>query len=139
MKLFRSFAVVAALGSSVLAVPAWADQPKETKKEPEKKEVDAANVTKWLAFFDQVVDVVVANKDTCDKMATDLDGLFTRNVDLIKIANEAKAKGMKLPKDAQDHMMTGIKKMGPAMQACMKNEKVKAAFARFDGKDAKKK
>ena len=137
MKLLRSLAIAATLAGGVSV--SLADEAKPTPKKEEVKEANPEDVKKFLAFFDQVVEVVVKNDKKCDQMATDLDSLFTNNAALIKMANEAKAKGQKLPKDAQDHMVAGVKKMAPAMQGCMKNEKVKAAFAKFDGKDGKKK
>jgi hypothetical protein len=123
------------LGLGLLAAPALADDKKPADTS---KEVGAEDVKKWLAFFDTVVDTVVADKGSCDKMGDDLAGLMTKNADIIKTANEHKAAGKKLPKDAQTHMLDGIKKMGGSLQPCMKNEKVKGAFDKFNDKDKKK-
>ena len=138
MKLLSTIALGLAVG---LSAPAFAEEKKAEKpaEKVESKEVDAESVKKWLAFFDEVVATVVKyDKTKCDAMGTDLDALFTKNTELIKVANEQKAKGLKLPKAAQDQMLVGVKKMGPMMKDCMKNAKVTAAFKKFDGKDGKK-
>ncbi|MBA3541503.1 MAG: hypothetical protein H0T79_17960 [Deltaproteobacteria bacterium] len=136
MKIIRTFAMLTVLATGSVASADKAPAPTPTT--PDKAaEVSADDVKKWLVFFDQVVVTVVSDKDNCDKMATDLGTLFDTNAALIATAHEHKAAGRKLPKDAQDKMLAGVKKMAPAMQKCMSNEKVKKVFERFDGKTAK--
>ncbi len=94
-------------------------------------EADKADVQKWLAFFDKIVDTVVADKDSCPKMAKDVNSLVDANKDLLDKANAAVAAGKKLPEDAQKHMMDSAKKMMPAMQKCGNDKDVQAAFMRM--------
>lgn len=134
MKLALAFVSALAL---VAPTAALADKPAE--KPAESKDVPAAYAAKYLAFFDKVVDTTVADKDDCDKMGGDLTAMFAANADLLDEANQLKKAGKKFDKAAQDHMLEGIKKMAPAINKCMVNEKVKAAFKTFSGKDDKKK
>lgn len=137
MKLIRAFAMLTILASGSLAA---ADAPAE--KAPTAApatEVGAEDVKKWLAFFDKVVETVLADKADCDKLAGDLTTLFDANAATIATAHELKAAGRKLPKSAQDHMIAGVKKMESTMQKCMTNAKVKAVFERFAGPPAKAK
>src|SRR5258706_5046862 len=98
---------------------------------PKADELAATEVTKWMAFFDKLVDAVVGNATACDKMAGDVGGLIDRNRDALTLARTARAQHKKLPLAAQQHMMDGVKKMMPGMQNCGDNEKVQAAFARL--------
>src|SRR4051812_48603910 len=134
MKLIRTISLSLALATSIS--PAFADDAKKPAapapapaagKEPSKADVD-----KFLAFFDKLVDTVVADKDACPKMATDVNKLIDANQDLLKMGAEAKAKGMQLPKDAQDHMMASTKKMMGGMQKCGNDPEVQKAFQRLD-------
>lgn len=100
---------------------------------PSGAEVNQADVDKFLAFFDKIVDAVVADKDNCPKMATDINGLIDANKDLLAMANEAQKSGKKLPKSAEQHMMASAQKMGPAMQKCQSDKAVQAAFMRMAG------
>ena len=94
-------------------------------------DADKADVAKWLAFFDKIVDKVVADKDSCPTMAKDVNALVDANKDLLEKANAAVAAGKKLPEDAQKHMMDSAKKMMPAMQKCGNDKDVQAAFMRM--------
>jgi hypothetical protein len=127
MKLIRSISMSLALAAAVS--PAYAD---DKKAPPANNDVAKADIDKFLAFFDKIVDVVVQNKDNCDKMAADVNTLIDANADLLQMAADAKAKGKELPKEAKDHMMASAGKMMGAMQKCQTNEKVKAAFMRLD-------
>jgi AMMECR1 domain-containing protein len=109
------------------------DAPKDAKAKP-LTEQEQKDIKTFLAFFDKLVDVVVGAKEDCDKIATGVNGLVDKSKDVIALAAKAKASGMQLPKDAQDHMMASMQKMMPAMQKCSTNDKVKAAFGRLDGK-----
>ena len=124
-----------ALGSSFGHV-ARAEEAKP--KSPDPKAVSAADTEKYLAFFDKVVDTVTADKDDCNKMGDDLGGLFAANNALLEQANANKKAGQKFTKVAQDHLLGGIKKMAPAINKCMANEKVAGAFKTFAGKDTQK-
>ena len=104
---------------------AHADAPPATQMAPN-------DVTKWLAFFDKLVNTVVDTQRTCDKMAVDVNQVMETNKDAIALAKQAKATGKKLPPEAKAKMVDGVKKMMPGMQNCGQNDKVRAAFAKLD-------
>ena len=132
MKLFQTISLSLALAAT--STVALADDAKK----PATPAADApakADVDKFLAFFDKLVDAIVADADDCPKMAKDINGLVDGNADIMKRAAEAKAKNQQLPKDAQDHMAASVKKMMPALQKkCMQDKDVSAAFQRMQPK-----
>jgi hypothetical protein len=96
-------------------------------------EMTAAEVTKWLGFFDKlVVTVVRTSSGPCDKMAAQVNAVIEANQDAIAVARVAHAAGRRLPQPAQHHMMEGVKKMVPGMQKCGSDDKVRAAFVKLD-------
>ena len=99
---------------------------------PPAQTMTASEVTKWITFFDKLVDTVVKDQTTCDKMAVDVNAVVDAHKDAIAVAKAAKAQGRKLPPDAQQKMVDGVKKMIPGMQNCGQNEKVRGAFAKLD-------
>jgi hypothetical protein len=99
---------------------------------PPAQTMTASEVTKWITFFDKLVDTVVKDQTACDKMAVDVNAVVDANKDAIAIAKAAKQQGRKLPPDAQQKMVDGVKKMLPGMQNCGQNEKVRGAFAKLD-------
>ena len=112
--------------------PVQAAPPRPTPA-PANGEMSAGDVTKWLAFFDKLVVVVVkAQGEPCDKMAAEVSTLIDANQPAINIARNARATGKKLPPAAQERMVEGVKKMVPAMQKCGQHDKVRAAFAKLD-------
>ena len=132
MKLIRTISLSLALATSIS--PAFADEAKKPAPAPAPatNTPAKADVDKFIAFFDKLVDTVVTDKDACPKMATDVNKLIDANQDLLKMGAEAKAKGMQLPKDAQDHMMASTKKMMGGMQKCGNDPDVQKAFQRMD-------
>jgi hypothetical protein len=123
MKLVRSVSIAIALAASTASA-----QP--DKQAP--AEVTPSEARAWIQLFDKIVDTVVVNKDDCTKMATDLNVVVDANLEAIKIARDAKAKGKKLPTSAQQHMLDGMRRMVGALQKCGRDEKVAAAFQRID-------
>jgi len=95
-------------------------------------EMSAKDTQKWLTFFDKLVVVVVGSSGTCDKLATDVNNVVDTNQDAVAVARAAHAAGRKLPQAAQEHMMTGVKKMVPNLNKCGTDDKVRAAFAKLD-------
>ena len=91
----------------------------------------SADVQKFVAFFDKIVDTVVADKDDCGKMAKDLNTLIDANKDVIEAAKKAQAEGKQVPPEVRQHMMDGAKKMMAGMQKCGSDPAVKAAFDRL--------
>jgi hypothetical protein len=92
----------------------------------------AADVQKWITFFDKLVTTVVDSAGACDRMATGVNTLVDANGEAIAIARAAKQQGKKLPHAAQTRMIEGVKKMVPGMQKCGHDQKVRAAFAKLD-------
>ena len=82
-------------------------------------------------------DAVVANKDHCPQMAKAINTVIDANTDTIKMANEAKAKGKKLPQAIEDKMMARVKEMMPAMRKCGGDKDVKDATKRLEAKSDK--
>ena len=126
MKLLHTFTLALALSASV----ASADAPK--KDAPATTTATNADVKKFLAFFDKLVDTVVADKDSCPKMAKDVNALIDANQAVLDMARKAKEQGKQLPEDAKNHMMESAKKMMGAMQKCGNDKDVNAAFQRLD-------
>ena|SRR5438874_5252640 len=115
MKLFKSFSVVIVLAFGIRT--ARAD--------------DSADIKRYLAFLDKIVDTVVADQDNCTKMGTDLSALIDANKDILEIAHKARAAGKTLPPDAMKHVQDNMKKMGPGMQKCHADKTVSAALAKL--------
>ena len=100
--------------------------------QPPTNELAAADVRLWIRFFDKLVEAVASNAQNCDKMATDVTTVIDTNQASIALARDARVKGKKLPQSAQQHMLDGVKKMGPGIENCSDNAKVKAAFGKLD-------
>jgi len=127
MKLLCTIVLALALPFGVVR----ADTPKKDAP-PADNTPAKADVDKFLAFFDKLVDTIVADKADCPKMATDIGKLVDANQDLLKKAAEAKAKGQKLPQDATDHMNASKNKMVSAMmEKCAQDKAVQAALQRM--------
>jgi hypothetical protein len=120
MRIFALFVALALAGRTAVAQP---------------EHMTALEVSKWLAFFDKLVDAVVKDQDACDKMANDVAAVIDANQDSIAIARAARVAHKRLPESAQQHMLDGVKKMGPGIEKCADNEKVKAAFAKLEVKE----
>lgn len=95
-------------------------------------EVSASDAKAWIGLFDKIADAVVAHRDDCPTMASDLDAIINVNQPAIEIAREAKAAGKVLPASAQQHMIAGSRRMIGALDKCGRDDKVAAAFARLD-------
>jgi hypothetical protein len=100
--------------------------------EPAPKEMAAADVERWLAFWDKLVDTVARSQATCDKLATEVSSVIDKNKAAVAIAKTARAQGRKLPESAQQHMLDGVKQMVPVMQRCGQHDRVRSAFAKLD-------
>jgi len=114
--------------SALLLVVSLADVVRATPP----AEMPAADVTRWIAFFDKLVDTVVGNSEHCDKLASDVNGIVDRHLDVLTLARRARAAGRKLPESAQQHMLDGAKRMAPVLHNCGQYDRVRAAFARLD-------
>ena len=94
-------------------------------------EISQADADKFMVFFDKFIDTIVADKDNCPKMATDLNKLIDANADLLKKASEAQKSGKKLPKASEDHMKESSKKIGDSMNKCGADKGVQSALDRM--------
>jgi hypothetical protein len=127
MKLVMSMVIALAAASSAFAQGDKQEQPKQAPAE-----VTPNEARTWMLLFDKVVDTVVADKEDCVKMATDLNAVVDANQEAIAMARDAKAKGKKLPQAAQQHMVEGARRMLGALDKCGRDEKVGTAFRRID-------
>ena len=148
MSLIRTLTVMAALTAAPLA---WADTPKAAPAEkkadkpadkpaakaddkPGKKEpLSQATAERFIAFFDKLVDIVVANKEDCTKMAGGVNAHVDANQALLKEIADAKASNKEPPAAMKDHVMQKTKdELQPAMMAkCSQDKGVMAAFNRI--------
>ncbi len=118
MKTLRTLAVLLVLGAAAHAAPPPA-------------EMSASDVSRWLTFWDKLVETVAPQK-SCERMAGDVSSLVDHNKAAIAVVKTARQQGKKLPEAAQQHMLEGVKKMVPAMQKCGQDASVRAAFAKLD-------
>ncbi|HEY0991630.1 MAG TPA: hypothetical protein VGD80_31475 [Kofleriaceae bacterium] len=141
MSLIRTFTLLAALGA---ASPTFADTPKapaqadkkadkpadKAKKEP----LSQATADKFIAFFDKLVEIAVANKDDCTKMATAVNGHVDANQALLKEIADAKAQNKEAPQAMKDHVTQKTRdELQPAIAKCSQDKAVLTAFGRLRG------
>jgi hypothetical protein len=149
MTLIRAFTAIAvstllATGSIAGSV-ALADTPKPSAdkkadkpadKPADKKEmVSDADAQKFLAFFEKLVNIVVANQDDCVKMAAGINGHLDGNQAMIQAMNEAKNKNKDLPAAIKEKLEKKVKdEFVPALtKKCGTDKTVEAALGRMGG------
>lgn len=120
MRILSSLLLVASLSGAATAQSA------------SKTEMSSSEVSLWLGFFDKLVVTVAKPPTTCERLAIDVTAVIENNKQAVAVARSARASGKKLPEQAQQHMLDGVRKMVPAMQKCGQHDKVKAAFAKLD-------
>lgn len=130
-----------ALVSSVLCfapLSALADKPAPTPAPaPAKESISKADAERFMAFFNKLVDVIVANQDDCTKMAAGINAHLDANAALMKEMNAAENKNKDIPKEYKDKMAARVQKdMMPALQKknCMTDKGVQAAMERMSKK-----
>ena len=148
MSIIRTLTVMAALTAAPLA---WADTPKAAPAEKKadkpadkpaakaddkagkKEPLPQATAERFMAFFDKLVEIVVANKDDCTKMASAVNAHVDANQALLKEIADAKASNKEPPAAMKDHVMQKTKdELQPAMMAkCSQDKGVMAAFNRI--------
>jgi hypothetical protein len=122
------------ISTAILAASvARAEPPKPTDMPA--AEMSSADAQTWVAFLDKLVDKIVANANTCDKMASEVSAVIDENHDAIAVAEKARARHLTLPAEAQQHIIVTIRKALPAMQNCADNDKVQAALAKLEVKN----
>ena len=94
-------------------------------------------IAHFLGFFDSLVDTVVRDAQSCDQMATDVSKVIDANRGNLAMARAARDAHKRMPDVAQYHMLDGVRRMGPGLDNCSENPKVKAAFAKLDDEHAK--
>ena len=152
MKLVRTASLIIALAG---ATTVYADTPQKApadKKAPDakappakdapapapaKEEISAADAQKVLDFFNKFADAIIANKDSCPKMAVAINGVIDSNKAFIEQANKMKAENKKLPKAVEDKMGARMKEFLPIVMKCKDDKDVAAAMQRMDKPDAK--
>ena len=133
MKLLAALVLSTGLVGAALADTPAPSKPAPTKPAPAPKKdapkADAApaDVQQIVAFFDKLVDIVVADKEDCKKMAGDLNKHIDDNKALLEKAKEAQAKGQKLPDSVKEHMKKNMQRLFGAMQKCGADADVQAA------------
>jgi hypothetical protein len=127
MKFLRMIPVVLALAAGVSYADAGAGSGSASGGT-----VSDADAKRWLAFWDKLVDTVVADKDSCTKMGTDVNALIDANKDMLATAQKAKAAGKTLPPDGVQHMKDTAPKLMGAVASCYKDANVKSAFQRLN-------
>ena len=97
-------------------------------------EVSKADADKFMAFFNKIIDAVVANQTDCPKMAGALNKVMDSNADLIAAGKKAKADHKDLPKEYKDKIETRVKNdLLPALQKkCFQDKDVQKAMERAD-------
>ena len=150
MKLVRTATLIIALAG---ATTVYADTPQKAPAEkkapdakappadkaapPAKEEISAAEAQKVLDFFNKFADAIVANKDSCPKMAVGINGVIDSNKAFIEQANKMKSEGKKLPKAVEDKMGARMKEFLPMVMKCKDDKDVAAAMQRMDKPDSK--
>jgi hypothetical protein len=154
MTTIRAFTIIAALASAsaALADPAPAKKPDAPAKAPaapaapapatdkpaasKKEVVSDADAQKFLAFFDKLVSIVVANQDDCTKMAAGINGHMDANQPLIKAANDARSSNKDLPPTVKEKIEKRAKEdFVPALtKKCAQDQGVQNALMRMGAK-----
>jgi len=118
MRFFPALLLVVSLADIVAANP--------------QAEMPPADVSRWIAFFDKLVDTVIGSNESCDKLAVAVNAVIDSNHGVITLARNARASGKKLPEAAQQHMLDGARRMVPTLKKCGEHEQVRAAFGKLD-------
>lgn len=112
---------------------AYAQQPPTPMQQPPAPAVMTPNeVGRFLAFFDALVAAVVRDSQSCGQMAADVSALIDSNHDNLEAVRTARIAHKRMPQQAQYHVLDGIRRMGPGIENCSENAKVKAAFEKLD-------
>jgi hypothetical protein len=112
--------------------PAAKPDAKGDDKSGKREPLPSATAERFVAFFDKLVEIVVANKEDCAKMATAVNAHVDANQALLKEIADAKAANKEPPAAMKDHVMQKTKDdLQPAMAKCGQDKAVMAAFSRI--------
>lgn len=134
-----NLAIAAALAASAIALgaPALAEPPARPPAEkpadrPARETVPEADAQRYLAFFEKLVAIVVANQSDCAKMAAAIDAHVEANDALVKEVAVARERNKQLPPAVRAKIEKKIKdELQPALQKCVQDKAVKAALERL--------
>jgi peptidyl-prolyl cis-trans isomerase A (cyclophilin A) len=96
-----------------------------------------AQVAKLLAFFDKLMATMKASAGDCPKMGKNLDALITANVAVLREMKKLEAEGKQLPPADLKALEERFAKDATALQACLGDPSVVAAFGRLEDPDRK--
>jgi hypothetical protein len=113
-----------------VAAPAFADKPAD---KPAKEMVSDADAQRFLAFFEKLVAIVVANQNDCAKLAAAIDAHVAANEALVKQLALAREQNKQLPPVIKAKIEKRIRdEFQPALQKCLQDKAVKSALERMD-------
>ena len=134
-----TLAIVAAIAAAfALDAPALAEPPAKPPAEkpadkPARETVPEADAQRYLAFFEKLVAIVVANQRDCARMAAAIDAHVEANDALVKEVAAAKQRNKQLPPAIRAKIQQKIKdELQPALQKCLQDKAVKAALERLE-------
>lgn len=135
----RTYTAIAAMlaVAMMLAAPALAEPPAKPPAEkpidkPAREPVSDADAQRYLAFFEKLVAIVVANQNDCARMAAAIDAHVEANQALVKEVAEAKNRNKELPPAVKAKIQQKVKdELQPALQKCVQDKAVKAALERL--------
>ncbi|HEY1553043.1 MAG TPA: hypothetical protein VGG28_34670 [Kofleriaceae bacterium] len=98
----------------------------------------AADVDKFLKWFDGFADLAQADQNNCPRMGTDLNKSLDDNKAIVDAAKRAMDSGDEIPGDAADHMIDTNKRLSAAVKAkCSADANVTHAMTRLPGRNRK--
>jgi hypothetical protein len=134
VSLVASLAAVAPIAADPAKAPAADKKPAADKPADKKPDVVSdADAKRFLAFYDKLVSIVVADQDDCAKMATEISTHVDANLELIKTANAAKEHGKELPAGIKERFAKLTdEQLKPALtKKCIRDKAVQTAFEKL--------
>jgi two-component sensor histidine kinase len=129
MRALRSLTLLFALAGASTA------HAEDKKPQP----LSAEHAGKLLAFVNELVDTSVKHAGNCPVLATEIDGLVTRNIDTVNMMWAVKKQKQVVPPDVQAKLDKRGVELVTALRGCWNDERVAAAFKRMKlPKDEKK-
>lgn len=110
------------------------DKPADTKPADVKKaQLSDAEAQQFVAFFDKLVTVIVANKADCTKLAAAINAHMDANANVIKAMTDAEKQNKHLAPEVKAKITKRVtEELAPAMtEKCGEDKAVLAAFMRL--------
>ena len=98
-------------------------------------QLPAADAAKLVGFFDKLLDVMVAHKDDCAKMAGAIDAQVTREAAMLRAVMKQVAAGKSLPPDAEAKLTERLTKHAQDLAPCAADAAVNQAMKRIENPD----